>query len=192
MKSILCIPGNWADRGELLTSILERSEGEYVMAGNILFNTIEKQHCVIEVFGHDPTMHKAFSVAGAVTRYSEEELSKIANHKLVVYLTGDTGTLEDARRMADTAAMLLNIGGLGVKVETAGKAFEKEHWLMQLEDFEFYKLYTLFVVDSIVDNEGTVYSCGMHNLGLPDTIVYGEEFQAAVDLIQIFHYYNKK
>lgn len=190
MKSILCIPGNWAGRSELLHAIVKGTDGEYLMAGGILFNTKEKHHFIIEVAGHDPIMHKAFSMAGMVTRYSEEELLKIADHKLVVYITADAGNLAQAKQLADAGAMLLHVGGLGVKVETAGKAVEKEHWLMQLEDFEPHKLYPLFVVDSIVNNEGAVYSCGMHNLGLQDTIVSGVEFQQAVDLIQIFSYYQ--
>lgn len=190
MKSILCIPGNWADRSELLHAIVKGTDGEYLMAGGILFNTRENHHFTIEVGEHDPMMHKAFSMAGMVTRYSEEELLKIVDHKLVIYITGDTGNLAQAKQLADAGAMLLRVGGLGVKVETAGKAFEKEQWLIQLEDFEPHKLYPLFVLDSIVDDEGAVYSCGMHNLGLPDTIVGGAEFQEAVDLIQIFSYYQ--
>jgi hypothetical protein len=190
MKSILCIPGNWEDRSELLHAIVKGTDGEYLMAGGILFNNTEKHHFIIEVAEHDPIMHKAFSMAGMVTQYSKEELLKISDHKLIVYLTGDTGNLVQAKQLADAGAMLLHIGGLGVKVETTGKALEKEHWLLQMEDFEPHKLYPLFVVDSIVDNEGTVYSCGMHNLGLPDTIVGGLEFQEAVELIRIFSYYQ--
>ena len=48
----------------------------------------------------------------------------------------------------------------------------------------------MFVIDSIVDEEGTVYSCGMQNLGYKDTIISGEEFQEAVKLIRIFSYYQ--
>jgi hypothetical protein len=51
-------------------------------------------------------------------------------------------------------------------------------------------LYELFVVDSITSEDGTVFSCGMHNLGLRDTIVSGEDFQDAADLIKIFGYYQ--
>jgi hypothetical protein len=38
--------------------------------------------------------------------------------------------------------------------------------------------------------DGSVFSCGMHNLGYPDTIVSNEEFQYAVDLISIFGCYQ--
>lgn len=190
MKSMLCIPGTWADRHELMLSIVEHTGGKYLMAGNILFNNAEKHHVEIDVMDHNPMMHKAFSYAGKVTGYPEEELSKIADHKHVVYLSGETGNPEQAKLLADAAAVVLHVGGLGVKVETAGKVFEKQQWLEQLENFEPHKLYPLFVLDCIVDTDGTVYSCGMHNLGLPDTILSGEAFQEAVELIQIFHYYQ--
>lgn len=156
----------------------------------MLFDSQEKRHCILEVVDHDPKMYEAFAIAGRPTGYSAAALSKIAAHKLVVYITAETGNLADAKYLADTAAMLLHAGGLGVKVETTGKAFEKEQWLEQLTDFEEYKLYPLFVLDSIVDREQNVYSCGMHNLGQPDTIVSGVPFQEAVNLMQTFHYYQ--
>ena len=190
MKTVLCIPGNWSDRSELLDAMVKGTGTKYLMAGNILFNAVEKYHFIIDVCEYDPLLHEAFSAAGMATRYCEEELLKIAGHKLVVYITGDTGNLIQAKQLADAGAMLLHIGGLGVKVETAGKAFEKEQWLKQLADFEPSKLYSLFVLDSIVDSAGMVYSCGMHNLGLRDTIVGGMDFQEAVNLIQVFGYYQ--
>lgn len=59
-----------------------------------------------------------------------------------------------------------------------------------LKDFEESNLYEMFVVDSIVDKDKSVYSCGMHNLGYKDTIVWGMGFQQSVDLINIFNYYQ--
>lgn len=49
----------------------------------------------------------------------------------------------------------------------------------------------MYVLDSISSNEkGATYSCGMHNLGLKDTIVYNEDFQESGNLISIFGYYQ--
>ena len=48
----------------------------------------------------------------------------------------------------------------------------------------------MLVLDSISDGNGTVYTCGMHNLGYKDTIVEGEDFQYAVELLSIFGYYQ--
>ncbi len=48
----------------------------------------------------------------------------------------------------------------------------------------------MFVVDSITNEDGTVFTCGMHNLGYKDTIISGEDFQNAVNLLSIFGYYQ--
>jgi hypothetical protein len=84
----------------------------------------------------------------------------------------------------------LNAGGIGVKVENAGKAFTADHWRALLKDYDEPYLYQMFVVDSILAENGTVFSCGMHNLGFKDTIVSGETFQDAADLIRIFGNYQ--
>jgi len=48
----------------------------------------------------------------------------------------------------------------------------------------------MFVVDSLMTDDGTVFSCGMQNLGLRDIIVSGLPFQQAANLIRIFGYYQ--
>jgi hypothetical protein len=101
------------------------------------------------------------------------------------------GTVTNTPALSSKAgSAILNAGGTGMKVESAGKAFTKEHWLYLLTNFEEPRLYEMFVLDSIMMENGTVYSCGMQNLGLKDTIVSNVDFQAAVDLIRIFSYYQ--
>lgn len=67
---------------------------------------------------------------------------------------------------------------------------EKQQWLNLIESFEVSNLYEMFVVDSIVQEDGSVYSCRMQNLALKDAIISGEEFQSAVDVINFFNYYQ--
>jgi hypothetical protein len=108
----------------------------------------------------------------------------------VVYLlTRGPGCVEAATSIAKAAAAILRAGGIGVKVEKAGKAFSSAQWTENVRKLELWNLYTLFVLDSISDGEST-YSCGMHNLGLPDAIVSGEEFQYSVDLLSMFGRYQ--
>lgn len=47
----------------------------------------------------------------------------------------------------------------------------------------------MFVVSSIGDEKHT-FSCGMHNLGYRDTIIFGEEFQQSVYLTFVFSFYQ--
>ena len=188
--SIICIPGNWEDWSEFIISLVGATNGEYLAVGNILMNTSTKHYYEIEMCERDERMMKAFSVAGMVNRVSEKFLEEIGDHKNVIYISGDTGNLNDATHIAYAAQAILKTGGLGIKIETAGKAFEKDQWIDLLENFEESNLYQMFVLDSLIDEDGTVYSCGMQNLGYRDTIVSGEEFQDAVDLIKVFGYYQ--
>ncbi len=188
--SVICIPGNWESRKEFILSIITANAKEYMTAGNILMNLESKTHCTIEFCELDERMKKTFKNAGMVTRVTDGFLDEIEKHKNVVYISGATGGLKEAEDFAKAGAAVLKAGGLGIKVETAGKAFEKDQWLNMVDNFKIANLYTMFVVDSIVDKEGTVNSCGMHNLGLPDTVISDEEFQEAVHLISVFNFYQ--
>lgn len=153
-------------------------------------NANNKRHYTIEFCEYDDRMEESFRYAGMVTRVTEDFINQIANHKHVVYISGQTGNLEEAGHIAFAAEAILKAGGIGVKIETTGKAFERDKWCSLLDLFEESNLYEMFVIDSIVQEDGSVYSCGMQNLGYKDTIVSGEEFQAAVDLIKIYGYYQ--
>ena len=190
IESILCIPGLWKDRNEIITSIVKCNPDEYILVGMVLQNLKTKKCFTVEVYERDKQLKEAFKYAGMVNRVTDEFLNQIGKHNLVVFLIGETGNFEDAKSIAEAGNAILNAGGLGIKVETAGKAFTKEHWNDLITNFEEINLYQLFVIDSINDGKGKTYSCGMHNIGLKDTVVYGEEFQTSVDLITIFSYYQ--
>ena len=153
-------------------------------------NVKEKKHFGIEFCERDEKMKEAFKFAGMVTRVSDNFITNIDNHKHNIYISAETGNLEDAKAIAFAATSILKAGGIGIKIETTGKAFEKDKWLKLTDTFEESSLYEMFVVDSITDTDGTVYSCGMQNLGYKDTIVSGLEFQESVDVISIFSYYQ--
>lgn len=189
-ETVICIPGTWNSWDEFILSIVAATNGEYLAAGNILMNAKKEKYYTIEFCERDEKMKESFRYAGMVTRVTDNFLNEIGNHKHVIYISGLTGNLAEAGHMAFAAEAILKAGGLGIKIETAGKAFEKEKWCNMLENFEESSLYQMFVIDSIVDKEGGVYSCGMQNLGYKDTIVTGEEFQQAVALISIFGYYQ--
>jgi hypothetical protein len=189
-ETVICIPGTWTNWEEFILLVVAASNGEYLAAGNILMNAKTQRHYTVEFCERDDRMRESFKYAGIVTRVTDDFLDQIANHKHVIYISSLTGNLEDAGHIAYAAEAVLKAGGLGIKIETAGKAFEKGKWVNMLEEFQESNLYQMFVIDSIVDKDGTVHSCGMQNLGYKDTIVSGEEFQQAVDLITIFGYYQ--
>jgi len=161
-----------------------------MVVGDFIINPKLQRHYKFEVYGHDDNLRQSFSVGGSVTRITEACLNKIEKHSHVIYISGKTGSLAEAHQLALAGAEILKAGGIGVRIDTAGKAFEKSKWLQYLKSFEETDLFEMFVLSSIVHKDGTVFSCGMHNLGLKDTIVSGKDFQASVDLISIFGYYQ--
>lgn len=189
-KTILCIPGNWKDRNEIVTSIANSNLNEYIFAGMVLLNMNTNKGYELQIEEYDKNIKDSFRIAGTVNRVGEKFIEQIGNHKFVVYLISETGNLVASKEIAEAAMAILNAGGIGVKVETTGKAFTKEQWSKLTTDFEESNLYEMFVLDSISDANGTVYTCGMHNLGYKDAIVSGEKFQDAVELLSIFGYYQ--
>ncbi len=189
-KTVLCIPGNWTDRTDIVTAIGVNNINEFIFIGSTLLNLKTKVGYELEICERDPAMRESFKWAGMVNRVSEEFLDKIDKHRYVVYIIGETGSFETAKSIADAGNAVLKSGGLGIKVESTGKAFTKKHWSELLNNFEDSNLYQMYVLDSISDGKGITYSCGMHNLGLKDAIVYNEEFQESVKLLSIFGYYQ--
>jgi hypothetical protein len=190
-ETVICIPGTWSSREEFILQIMNANNGEYLAAGVVLMNVKEKKHFIYEFCEHDDRMMESFEYAGRVNEVSKSFLTEIERHKHVIYIRGASGSPEAAHNIAKAASAVLKAGGIGIKIETAGKAFEKSRWTMLSEEFNLGNLYKMFVIDSITDNQnGSTFSCGMHNLGLKDTIIYNEEFQASVDLIRIFGVYQ--
>jgi hypothetical protein len=189
-NTIICIPGKWQTREELIIKIVAANDGKYIAAGNVMMNAEANYHCSFEICEREARMKDSFAIAGRVTRVSEEFLNEIDQHNLVVYISAPTGNLEELQKISSAANAILNAGGIGVKIETAGKAFDKEQWLLLTNEINQAKLYEMFVIESITQEDGTVFSCGMQNLGLKDTIVSDLEFQDAVDLIRIFGFYQ--
>jgi hypothetical protein len=190
VKTIICIPGHWKTRDELFLKIIEVSNMRYMAAGLILMDLTTESHCNFEVCERDERMAESFRVAGMVSGIDDGILTEISAHSLVVYLTVEGGTPEKAEMVAQATGVILDAGGIGVKVESAGKAFTKAQWQELLKVDLRSNLYKMFVIDSITQEDGTVFSCGMHNLGLKDTLISGEDFQEAVDLIRLFSYYQ--
>jgi hypothetical protein len=186
----LCIPGLWKDIDEIKTSIFSSSSGEYMVVGDILLSVKRERHYKIEIGGRDDRMVPAFKQLGKTTGISDSCLTQIERHQFIVYISGETGSLKEAENIAFAGAAVLKAGGSAISIDAAGKAFEKSKWLGLIKTFGEADLYQMFVTDSLTDKKGSVWSCGMQNLGLKDTIISGEEFQAAVDVLSIFGYFQ--
>jgi len=143
-----------------------------------------KTHFDVDVYDRDDNLAEAFSVAGG-DRFSNEQIQAIAEHTCCVYLIGEGGSPESARRIMDAGRALLDCGGLGVKIESAGTAHSPEGWRELCNDGRLGSLLKAFT--TYVGGNGLYYSCGMHNLGYPDCVVEASISPAdAANLIHVF------
>lgn len=186
---ILCIPGQWKNRSELVTALVPANGGHYIFAGNILMHVDTGESFEVEIEDRDARMAASFAAAGQ-GRLTETELTAIDKHTFVVYLIGKGGTQQAAEKTMLAGQAFLNAGGLGIKVETSGKAFTPPQWTGILNTLSEEKYYEAFVV-FLRNGNNAVYSCGLHNIGMRDVICdAGMEPDAAASLIQGFIFYR--
>ncbi|MBL8203872.1 MAG: DUF4261 domain-containing protein [Blastocatellia bacterium] len=165
-KIVLCIPGQWKDRTDIVTSIAEKSGG-WLFAGAVLMEVATGQHYRLEIYDHDPNLKHAFAMANYSRRdLSEEDFRAIESHSFALYLIGDGGSFAAARKTMEAACALLKSGGTAIKVESAGLSHSAANWETLAKAESDAALYYAFV--ALVADESSVYSCGMHLLGLPD------------------------
>jgi hypothetical protein len=186
VRSRLCIPGFLEDSIE----IFGKTDGQFMVVGNVMMYVLNKHHYSFELGNRDEKMNRWFSVAGKITSISSEYLDLIEKHTSVIYISCETGSLYNAWFLATAGAALLGAGGIGIKVVSTGKAFAKEKWIELTGIGTAASMYKLFVVDSILKEDGATFSCGMHNIGLRDAIVSGLKFEEAQKLIRIFNFYQ--
>ena len=185
--SVLCIPGPWKSRDELVKAVVESNDGKFLIAGNVLFRPELNEGYDIDVCTADPRMHASFMVGGQHWKDSAE-MARIAEHKRVVYIVEENGgSIEKAARLMHAAIGLLNAGGFGVKVESSGMAHTPDSWRDFAKSIFLDKsLHASHVIYLTGDD---CISCGMHILGYKDAIVAEEDAENPVELLQTFTHY---
>lgn len=163
---IIGIPGRWSTQAEIISSV---NESQYLLcSSNQVKDLRQNQNYHFEVYDYDPQLSKAFSLAGRQS-LNKQDLEAIDSHTYTVYITAPGGSIESAYRAMEVSGKLLTCGGLAIKVESSGIAHCFQDWLtltMQQDIFSIYKAYV-----TLIGNDGTYYSCGMHNLGCRDAIL---------------------
>jgi hypothetical protein len=184
-KLLLCIPGPWADRSDFLRQVITSEPiGQYMFAGMMLADVHEKDHLPLEFTIADPDMGTAFKIAGQ-GKIPEETLTKIGEHRSVVYLHFPLDIRGQRERLVKYTQLMQRLGGLAVKVESAGKAHSWERWFKLLNGSPF-DLYCSAVV--LIGDTNHYYSCGMHHFGLPECAVPNTvDIGEAADLMNRFN-----
>ncbi|MBH8599599.1 hypothetical protein [Thermoactinomyces sp. CICC 10523] len=86
--------------------------------------------------------------------------------------------------MMRLATKVLNAGGLAIKVETAGLALSKEDWKKLCQDLDIVSLYYAFV-KGVVEKD-YFYSCGMHQFGQRDVLIYDQWDRQLMDQFLLY------
>src|SRR5687767_1953016 len=107
IKIILCIPGRWKDRSDIVRSLAGANIKEYLFAGNILLHLPTNETFEIEVCEPDSRLRESFDVSGQ-GRLSESELNAIDQHSFVIYLTGKGGNQQAAEKVMRAGTAFLN------------------------------------------------------------------------------------
>ena len=126
LQTVICIPGQWPTRSDIVTSIASRSDG-YLFAGRVVMKIGTKEGFGLEAREHDSKLKDAFSIAG-FGRLTEEDLTAIGLHTFCLYLGAPGGSVETAKKLLHTANGLLKSGGLAVKIESTGIAHRADQW----------------------------------------------------------------
>lgn len=184
VEIVLCIPGPWADRSELVERIVKGSDG-YIFAGMVLMHMETSQSFELDFESSDERMLSAFEAAGPHWKHTPE-MKLISSHKSVCYLISKGGSIESAHSIMNAANALLKAGGFGVKVESTGLAHSPKDWKEQCEYNYLFKSHSSYVV--YITSEET-YSCGMHNFGLPDAIIKSTDSDNSSELLRVFTHY---
>jgi hypothetical protein len=164
---IVGIPGVWKTRTEIVQSIVSNSDG-FIFAGTVIMDTKTKEGFPLHVYEHDPSLAKAFKIAGQ-GRISDQTIDQINGHTFTLYCIIQSTSADSARKMLTIVSALLKCGGLAAKVETSGVAHSADRWKELASGGKPFDLYCAFV--TLIGSTEVFYSCGMHNFGLPDACV---------------------
>ncbi len=185
---IICIPGTWTDRSDLLRQVITyEPKGRYMFAGMVLADVEAKDHVPLEFCPADPHIPKAFEIAGQ-GKIPSEILARLHEHTSVVYLHFPLDLPNQRERILKFTQIIERLGGIAVKVESAGLAHSWERWFSLLSGTPF-NVYCAGVV--LIGDRDYYYSCGMHHFGLPECevpclIPVGE----AADLMNRFNFWQ--
>ncbi|HET6251351.1 MAG TPA: hypothetical protein VFE47_26945 [Tepidisphaeraceae bacterium] len=143
-----------------------------------------------EFRGHDPHMERAFrnSAFGLADSFSEEDFANIRSHQTALYLLSKNFTAAEAPGVAlaflRLGCELLDRGAIALKCDSAGISRSHAQWAALAESaatgspsgdldarYAFWSPLFRAFVRYPIQNEGDLYSCGMHLLGQPDMIV---------------------
>jgi hypothetical protein len=191
-RHIVCALGTWSSLDDV-ARIVARIGGHGF--------DVDEEYSLLEP---DQRMARAFEATRdrVAPSWTDEDDAAVARHTSVAYIRSPhisaASALDTSARMLAVAAALLDDGGaLAIKGESSGIAHGAARWrelASRAASAELLErasaLHAAWVRRPIADDDGTLYSCGMHLLGEPDAEVHPsddvEQDIAWLDLVAIY------
>jgi hypothetical protein len=193
IETALLIPGPWRSREQATAALeaLPASDGpRYRIDGELLVQVTSGESVLWHWQPLEEGSRRSFELAGRGA-FGSAELDAIgAAGGMVVLTDSDGGSPEAARRLLAFGEAAIRAGGLAVMVASAGLAHPGAAWReLAAAAAEPEALLLAFVIP-IGDPEEGYFTCGMHNLGLPDVLLPPVmEPEASGDLLDAFTFY---
>lgn len=166
VKTIVAVPGPWTSRAAVEQAIVGLGREAWMEEG------AEPHSLFLEWVAADTTLAGAVLAGAAPGAFTDAEASALSEACGCAFAIDKAGgSILSVRRMMRLVAGLLRRGGLAAKVESSGRSHGPARWCRLDPDKVDDRMYA-FV--TLVGSPATGYgSCGMHNLGLPDTWLPG-------------------
>jgi hypothetical protein len=185
---IIAVPGPWQDRKDFLTRVVKSTGAEFMLAGSMLANPRANDHIELELSEAEPNLRTAFEYAGH-GKLREDTLDAIGSHAMVAYLHFPLAVTGQQQRLQRFTSLMRQIGGLAVKIESAGVAHEWAAWEEILASENPFDLYRGFV--TLIGGQAHYYSCGMHHFALPEAqMPRSVPIEKATNLLNRFNFYR--
>ncbi|MGZ3475393.1 MAG: hypothetical protein ACXWUG_14775 [Polyangiales bacterium] len=121
----------------------------------------------VEVHDRHPDLRRAFEIAGR-GQIPPAILAAIERHTMTLYIvTEEHASVPLAIELMKFASLLLDAGGLGVKVECSGAGHSPDTWRQHLAN-PLPGVAAVSALTVLIRSGDRASSCGMHQLGFPD------------------------
>ena len=185
-RIVISIPIALNNRRAVAAALESRYGTDYVFIDRVFRSTITLDSCQIEICDRDDELVGAFELAGEI---SVTTLQQLESHQQIIYLTSTATGYDACQEMARSTQAILNIGGIAVRVESAGIAHEPAKWQANYDSNDVFDIYSLFV--TLIEGDDYYYTCGMHNFGKADVAIsLSEDIGLAIYVMNVFNYYR--
>ena len=77
MITVICIPGKWESRTEIVQMIPRLSNYKYIFAGQVLMNISTNEYFELEICEKDDMMPISFAFAGKVNGIQKRDIDEV-------------------------------------------------------------------------------------------------------------------